>query len=79
MLAYFDPLRQLIENGIKEGYINPLNGRLITFVNGPDVLNEHENFDWGNAAINAIETWEGVKAKNSYNWDARKDGYLGAT
>ncbi|KAF8078072.1 lysine decarboxylase-domain-containing protein [Lyophyllum atratum] len=74
VLSFFDPLRQLIKNGIKEGYISPSNEKLIVFVDGPSSQDEHENFDWGMAALQAIETWQGDNIKAMFDWKKRKDG-----
>lgn len=59
MLSFYDPLRQLIRNGIDEGFIHPENAALITFVDGPADRNEHGTFDWGKAVLEALETWDG--------------------
>ena len=37
-------------------------------------LAEHETFDWGKAAMEALEKWEGVAASHFYNWHLRKEG-----
>jgi len=79
VLSFFDPLRQLIKNGIKEGYISPSNEKLIVFVDGPSSQDEHENFDWGTAALQAIETWQGDNIKAMFDWRKRKDGSSLAT
>ncbi|RDB21541.1 putative cytokinin riboside 5'-monophosphate phosphoribohydrolase LOGL7 [Hypsizygus marmoreus] len=74
VLSFFDPIRQLIENGIAEGYINPASRRLIVFIDGPTSLDEHENFDWGKAALEAIDAWQGEDFKPLFDWTRRKDG-----
>jgi len=74
VLSFFDPLRQLIRNGVKEGYINPSNESLIVFVDGPASHDDHEAFDWGTAALKAIEEWQGSNIKTPYNWGMRKNG-----
>jgi hypothetical protein len=79
VLSFFDPLRQLIQNGIKEGYINPANEKLIVFVDGPSSYDEHEHFDWGTAALQAIETWEGNNFRVLFDWTKKKDGTSSAT
>ncbi|KAJ6615019.1 hypothetical protein B0H10DRAFT_1802192 [Mycena sp. CBHHK59/15] len=45
VLSYFDPLRQLIRNGIEEGFSPADNENFVIFVNGPDAHAEHETFD----------------------------------
>lgn len=47
VLGFYGPLRDIIRNGVKAGFIQPSNERLITFVDGPDDLTEHGAFDWG--------------------------------
>ncbi|KAH9890609.1 hypothetical protein C8Q73DRAFT_704980 [Cubamyces lactineus] len=71
---FYNPLRELIRNGIREGYILEKNERLVHFVEGPTDLAEHETFDWGKAAMEALDRWEGVAASHFYNWHLRKDG-----
>lgn len=73
VLSFFDPLRQLVENGISEGYINPGNRNLIIFVDGPS-QDEHETFDWGTAALDAIKQWKADNTEALFNWKLRKDG-----
>ncbi|KAG6891322.1 hypothetical protein C0992_008776 [Termitomyces sp. T32_za158] len=74
VLSYYDPLRQLLENGINAGYINPNNRNLIVFVDGPSSLDEHEDFDWGTAALGAIDKWGGTGIKSIFDWTLRRDG-----
>ncbi|GLB35072.1 putative possible lysine decarboxylase [Lyophyllum shimeji] len=79
VLGFYDPLRQLIQNGVKDGFIGPSNQRLIIFVDGPCHA-EHENFDWGTAALQAIEKWQGDSIKTQlFDWTKRKDGSSEAT
>jgi len=68
VLSFFDPLRQLIQNGISDGYINPLNANLIVFVDGPLSHAEHETFDWGTAALLAFQSWSGDNIKSLFDW-----------
>ncbi|KAG6814290.1 hypothetical protein H0H92_013415 [Tricholoma furcatifolium] len=76
VLSFYDPLRQLLENGIKEGYINPANRKLILFVDGPADASQHEEYDWGTAALDAIDNWEGgnLNPNRLFDWTSRKDG-----
>ncbi|KAI0668472.1 hypothetical protein C8Q78DRAFT_979708 [Trametes maxima] len=81
---FWEPLRALIRNGIREGFILEKNERLVCFVEGPADVAEHGAFDWGRATLDALEQWEGVAASHFYNWHLRKDGEteedtLGAT
>jgi len=56
--GYYDSLRSLVKRGIAEGFIRPESENLVTFVDGPEDHAEHETFDWGQAAIHAIESWD---------------------
>ncbi|KIK81214.1 hypothetical protein PAXRUDRAFT_198462 [Paxillus rubicundulus Ve08.2h10] len=58
VLSYYNPLRDLIKNGIREGFIRPESEKLIVFVEGPADPYEHEDYDWGTAALKAIDAWE---------------------
>ncbi|KAM5542634.1 hypothetical protein V8D89_003595 [Ganoderma adspersum] len=82
--GYWDPLRELVRNGIKNGFILEKNAQLLRFVEGPEDHAEHENFDWGKAALEALDAWENIASSHYYNWHLRKDGKteedtLGAT
>ncbi len=75
VLSYYNPLRELIRNGVKEGFIASRNEQLIIFVDGPEDLAEHENFDWGKAALGVLEQWreEGARSDDLlYDWTQRK-------
>ncbi|KAI0648321.1 hypothetical protein C8Q79DRAFT_999701 [Trametes meyenii] len=81
---FWEPLRALIRNGIREGFILEKNERLVRFVEGPADVAEHGVFNWGRATLDALEQWEGIAASHFYNWHLRKDGKteedtLGAT
>ncbi|KAH8102959.1 hypothetical protein BXZ70DRAFT_1006140 [Cristinia sonorae] len=72
--SYWEPLRALVRNGISEGFIQPKNERLIQFVDGPSNHEEHEDFDWGSATLQALEKWETVIDSYTYDWTKRLDG-----
>ncbi|KAL0947496.1 hypothetical protein HGRIS_013598 [Hohenbuehelia grisea] len=60
VLSYWEPLRQLIQGGVREGFISQANADIIVFVDGPGAgasAEEHETFNWGEAALNAITAW----------------------
>lgn len=57
------------------------------FVDGPPDQSEHETFDWGEAALKALDSWTNVETPvYSYDWSKRagvqreargvEDGYL---
>ncbi|KAG9318176.1 hypothetical protein JVU11DRAFT_255 [Chiua virens] len=67
--AYYNPLRDLVRNGVREGFIRPENEKLVVFVDGPADHAAHETFDWGQAAISAIEAWEHDKISTlPFHW-----------
>ncbi|KAF8894495.1 hypothetical protein BD779DRAFT_842386 [Infundibulicybe gibba] len=72
--SYYEPLRQLVENGVREGFINPRNQKIIIFVDGPESHTEHEDFDWGAAALAAIEAWQSENVAPLFDWSKRADG-----
>ncbi|EIN08031.1 hypothetical protein PUNSTDRAFT_70434 [Punctularia strigosozonata HHB-11173 SS5] len=67
VLGFYDPLRDLIRNGVRNGFIRAHNEALVVFVDGPPLSSPnsptaedvaaHELFDWGTAAVAAIERW----------------------
>lgn len=74
VLSYYNPLRELIKNGIREGFINPRNEHLVIFVDGPADHNEHETFDWGKAALEAIDSWQYDKSQIlPFHWNKDED------
>ncbi|KAG6334885.1 hypothetical protein ID866_4209 [Astraeus odoratus] len=74
VLAYYNPLRELIKNGIREGFIQPQNEHLIVFVDGPADHKDHETFDWGKAAIEAINSWQPEKVQPlPFHWTKDED------
>ncbi|KAI0831700.1 hypothetical protein BC628DRAFT_1407337 [Trametes gibbosa] len=81
--GFYEPLRELIRNGVREGFIVEKNEHLVRFVDGPAERAEHEAFDWGTAAMATLDEWQAVGASHFYNWHLRKDGKeedtLGAT
>lgn len=74
VLSYYNPLRELIKNGIQEGFINPRNEHLVIFVDGPADHKEHEAFDWGKAALEAIDSWQYDKSQIlPFHWNKDED------
>jgi hypothetical protein len=58
VLGYYAPLRQLIRNGIDAGLVPRANKHLVAFVDGPSSdPDAHEAFDWGAAALAALDAW----------------------
>ncbi len=83
VLSFYDPIRGLIQNGIAAGFIAPINEKIVVFVDGPADLEEHASFDWGSAALEAVDAWT-WEAELIYDWTVRRregrdDVELGAT
>jgi len=73
VLSFWDPLRALIKMGMDAGFIRPCSERLVIFVDGPADPQEHEMFDWGKAALDAIHSWEPGNNNPLYNWSKNSD------
>ena len=74
VLKFYDPLRFLIQSGIKEGFIHPQNENLAVFVDGPSNINEHDTFDWGQAAIDALDGWDASRVQSlPINWQMKQE------
>ncbi|THH16940.1 hypothetical protein EW146_g3775 [Bondarzewia mesenterica] len=57
VLGFFEPLRAMIQRAVSDGFIQQHNEHLIVFVDGPADQAEHETFDWGSAALTALDGW----------------------
>lgn len=73
VLSYYEPLRQLIRNGVEAGFINRKNESLVTFVDGPSDHASHETFDWGRAALDVVDSWSAGDREVYYNWSKQRD------
>lgn len=74
VFSYYNPLRDLIRNGIREGFIRPENEKLVVFVDGPADHTTHETFDWGRAAVEAIDAWQHDKVSTlPFFWNKDED------
>ncbi|GAW03888.1 cytokinin riboside 5 -monophosphate phosphoribohydrolase LOGL2 [Lentinula edodes] len=74
VLNYYEPIRKMIQSAIEEGFVQSFSSRLITIVDGPEDLVQHETFDWGFAALQAIESWKEGEVLSNYDWTKRIDG-----
>jgi len=77
VLSYFSPLREQLKKGISEGFISPENDNLIVFIDGPldPSLFAHETFDWGKAAVEALDSWQPSDVKSSsFDWTMTIEG-----
>lgn len=72
VLSFYSPLRDLIRNGVKQGFIQPSNAHLAVFVDGPSDEAEHATFEWGEAALKALDSWQREDTKTVYTYDWSK-------
>jgi hypothetical protein len=81
VLSFWEPLRTLIRTSIEAGFITPSGGRLVIFVDGPADPQEHIGFDWGKAALEAIDSWEQGRNNPLYDWSTKtsRDGFYRRT
>ncbi|THH09364.1 hypothetical protein EW145_g2075 [Phellinidium pouzarii] len=72
VLSFYSPLKELVRNGIKEGFIQPSSESLVVFVDGPSDLSQHEAFDWGVAALQALDSWTKIESTEfAYDWSKK--------
>ena len=75
ILGFFEPVRALIENAIKDEFIQPARVNLVKFVDGPSDHSLHESFDWGKALLEELDSWEGhASCSLGYDWTRPRDG-----
>lgn len=74
MLGYFDPLREQIRKAVDAGFIKEEALSLVTFVDGPADLSEHESFDWGSTVVQVLNDWKPSGWKGfGFDWSKRLD------
>ncbi|KAI0792767.1 hypothetical protein C8Q75DRAFT_713821 [Abortiporus biennis] len=71
VLGYFDSIKEMIRSGVQKGFIYPENEGLIHFVDGPQDKETHATFDWGKAALQALDSWNTVVRMNQYDFSKR--------
>jgi hypothetical protein len=81
VLGYYAPLSSLVRSGIDTGFIAPQNEQLLVFVDGPSSdPEENAAFDWGAAALTALEGWAPPADQHfSFDWTLQKPGTDGAS
>ncbi|KAF7353698.1 hypothetical protein MVEN_01054700 [Mycena venus] len=72
--SFWEPLRQLINNGIAHGFIKPISRDIVIFVDGPSDHSEHETFNWGEAALKVLDGWKRDPEHGLYRWTSGADG-----
>lgn len=81
VLSFWDPLRVLVKSSIDAGFIKPSSERLIIFVDGPEDKGEHESYDWGKAALDALDSWERGSNEGLFTWatEEKREAVYGET
>ncbi|KAJ7349071.1 hypothetical protein DFH08DRAFT_697568 [Mycena albidolilacea] len=74
VLGFWDPLRQLINNGVNYGFIKTISKDIIIFVDGPSSHADHETFNWGEAALQAVDGWKRDPGHGLFRWTAGAEG-----
>ena len=75
VLGYFEPIRALIQSGIRDGFIQQVAVDLIRFVDGPPNHSDHESFDWGGALLDEIDSWKWCPEFSlAFDWTESADG-----
>lgn len=73
VLGFYDPLQSLIQSGIKEGFIPKHNEKMVVFVHGPADRQEHDIYNWGKAAIDALDAWDASHVEClPFDWQKEK-------
>ncbi|CCM05794.1 uncharacterized protein FIBRA_08027 [Fibroporia radiculosa] len=76
VLGFFNPLRDLIRNGVREGFIPAPNEALVWFIDGPE-FEQHDAYDWGRVAIAALDSWKPSERTHYYDWTVKGAGQQG--
>ncbi|GAA5998567.1 hypothetical protein JCM5350_003856 [Sporobolomyces pararoseus] len=88
--GYYSPLRVFIEGAIEAGFLSPTHRNFLIFVEDPSYSHlpspalahgegtfQHESFDWGQAALDAIKHWKeqgtGGAIPFDFPWHEDKD------
>ncbi|KAG9086305.1 hypothetical protein FS749_003733 [Ceratobasidium sp. UAMH 11750] len=70
VLGYYEPLRQMIQIGVRAGFIKPQNASFVTILDAPS------DGDWGAALLEALRTWK-PDAGAGYKWTWTEQGMDG--
>lgn len=67
--GYYEPIRAMVKNAVDEGFIRAGTEQFAIFVDGPTNLEEHDDFDWGSAALKALDSWAfDDKVIKAFDW-----------
>lgn len=76
VLSFWEPLRGLIKGSIEAGFIKPSSKRLVIFVDGPADQSEHASYNWGKAALEALDSWKTGDNAPLFNWTKTEGGSM---
>jgi hypothetical protein len=68
VLGFYDPLRALIKGAVASGFITPTHQHIVTFIDGPPGI-DPTSFDWGTAALAALDAWSGPPGPGMFKWN----------
>ncbi|GAA6038029.1 hypothetical protein JCM8097_007507 [Rhodosporidiobolus ruineniae] len=75
--GFYSHLRSFINNAISSGFIAEKNRNFLTFVDPPSTSPSSIDFDWGQAAINAVREWQrlgsGGATPFSFEWQGDRE------
>lgn len=75
VLGFFDPIRNLIQDAIRDGFIQNAGVNLVRFVDGPPDHSLHESFDWGTALLEELDSWRGDPSYSlGFDWTRPRNG-----
>jgi len=75
VLGFFDPIRSLIQDAIRDGFIQSAGVNLVRFVDGPSDHSLHESFDWGQALLEELDSWRGDPSYSlGFDWTRPRNG-----
>jgi hypothetical protein len=59
---------------VNYGFIKPISKDIIIFVDGPRSHTDHETFNWGEAALQAVDGWKRDPEHGLFRWTAGPEG-----
>ncbi|KAG8759767.1 hypothetical protein FRC14_005040 [Serendipita sp. 396] len=77
VLNYYSPLKEQLRVAVEAGFVRAENLQLLTFVDGPEDLNEHVDYDWGSAVVKVLDEWKPTGWKGfGFDWTKKQNGQM---
>lgn len=74
---YYAALREQIRVSVEAGFVRAENVQLITFLDGPTNIDEHDEFDWGAAVVKTLDEWKPTGWKGfGFDWSKTRKGIV---